>query len=114
MSEVKPQLLVLDDEQDTCANLADIFTDLAYDVDVAYDGHAVVRAFEQTTRKHEHALAVHEAGEDGADLVPLAPLHGEETANHVEQRTKHEWLKKSHYTLMANWNALLKALHDLG
>jgi CheY-like chemotaxis protein len=38
MSDAKPQLLVVDDEQDTCANLADIFTDLGYDVDVAYDG----------------------------------------------------------------------------
>jgi CheY-like chemotaxis protein len=42
MTETKPQLLVVDDEQDTCANLADIFTDLGYDVDVAYDGHSAL------------------------------------------------------------------------
>jgi hypothetical protein len=73
---------------------------------------ASVRAYEQATRKHEHALAEHERGETDADLVPLAPLHGEEAANHAEQRTKHEWLKKSHHTLIATWNALLKALHE--
>jgi two-component system response regulator HydG len=33
-----PTLLVVDDEPDTCANLSDIFTDLGYEVDVAYDG----------------------------------------------------------------------------
>jgi DNA-binding response OmpR family regulator len=38
MMESRPQLLVVDDEHDTCANLADIFTDLGYAVDVAYDG----------------------------------------------------------------------------
>jgi hypothetical protein len=73
---------------------------------------ASVRAYELATRKHEHALAGHERGETDADLVPLAPLHGEEAANHAEQRTKHEWLKKSHHTVMANWNALLKALRE--
>jgi DNA-binding response OmpR family regulator len=38
MSKANPQLLVVDDEPDTCANLKDIFTDLGYEVDVAYDG----------------------------------------------------------------------------
>lgn len=31
-------LLVVEDDCDTCANLADIFTDLGYQVDVAFDG----------------------------------------------------------------------------
>jgi CheY-like chemotaxis protein len=47
MSEAKPQLLVVDDERDTCANLADIFTDLGYDVDVAYDGPSALVLVEQ-------------------------------------------------------------------
>lgn len=34
----KPWILVVDDEEDTCANLQDILTDLGYRVDVAYDG----------------------------------------------------------------------------
>lgn len=32
------RLLIVDDEIDTCANLKDIFSDLEYQVDVAYDG----------------------------------------------------------------------------
>jgi DNA-binding NtrC family response regulator len=49
MTEVKPQLLVVDDEQDTCANLADIFTDLGYDVDVAYDGPSALELVKRKT-----------------------------------------------------------------
>ena len=49
MHETKPQLLVVDDEQDTCANLADIFTDLGYDVDVAYDGFTALERVKQKT-----------------------------------------------------------------
>jgi len=49
MSEAKPQLLVVDDEQDTCANLADIFTDLGYQVDVAYDGFSALERVKQKT-----------------------------------------------------------------
>jgi DNA-binding response OmpR family regulator len=33
-----PRILVVDDEQDTCANLQDILTDLGYQVDTATDG----------------------------------------------------------------------------
>jgi hypothetical protein len=73
---------------------------------------ASVRAYEQATRNHEHALAEHERGETDADLVPLAPLHGQEAANHAEQHTRHEWLKRSHHTLMATWNTLFKALRE--
>jgi two-component system response regulator HydG len=49
MSKTKPQLLVVDDERDTCANLADIFTDLGYDVDVAYDGLSALALAERKT-----------------------------------------------------------------
>ncbi len=41
-------ILVVDDEVDTCKNLADILTDLGYHVDVAYDG---VSALELVRRK---------------------------------------------------------------
>ena len=37
-----PSLLVVDDEVDSCQNLADIFTDLGYRVDIAYDGTAAL------------------------------------------------------------------------
>jgi len=49
MGEMKPQLLVVDDERDTCANLADIFTDLGYDVDVAYDGLSALALVKRKT-----------------------------------------------------------------
>jgi len=42
-------VLVVDDEQDTCANLADIFTDLGYEVDVAYDGPSALELVKQKT-----------------------------------------------------------------
>jgi DNA-binding NtrC family response regulator len=38
MPERAAKLLIVDDEQDTCANLSDIFSDLGFQVDVAYDG----------------------------------------------------------------------------
>jgi len=38
MSSQNPRILVVDDEQDTCANLSDILADVGYQVDVAYDG----------------------------------------------------------------------------
>jgi CheY-like chemotaxis protein len=49
MPDKKPQLLVVDDEQDTCANLADIFTDLGYDVDIAYDGPSALERVKHKT-----------------------------------------------------------------
>ena len=42
-----PRLLIVDDEVDTCANLSDIFTDLGYQVDVAYDGPAALKLVQQ-------------------------------------------------------------------
>ena len=38
MSASIPGMLIVDDEQDTCRNLSDIFTDLGYRVDTACDG----------------------------------------------------------------------------
>lgn len=37
MKQKHPHLLVVDDEPDTCANLADIFREFGYDVDIAHD-----------------------------------------------------------------------------
>jgi two-component system response regulator HydG len=42
-----PRLLVVDDEPDTCANLSDIFTDVGYHVDVAYDGPSALKLVQQ-------------------------------------------------------------------
>lgn len=47
MATQAPRLLIVDDEPDTCANLSDIFSDLGYQVDVAYDGPAAVKLVRQ-------------------------------------------------------------------
>ena len=36
------RILVVDDEVDNCDNISDIFTDVGYDVDVAYEGRAAL------------------------------------------------------------------------
>ena len=38
MTDHAPSILLVDDDEDICANMADIFTDLGYDVDVAHEG----------------------------------------------------------------------------
>jgi DNA-binding NtrC family response regulator len=45
----EPKLLIVDDERDTCTNLADIFGDLGYDVRVAYDGPSALRLAERNS-----------------------------------------------------------------
>jgi len=47
MNARKGRLLIVDDERDTCANLKDIFEDLGYDVEVAYDGPSALKLVEQ-------------------------------------------------------------------
>jgi DNA-binding NtrC family response regulator len=42
-----PRLLIVDDEVDTCANLSDIFTDLGYQVDVAFNGLTALKLVQQ-------------------------------------------------------------------
>ncbi|WP_164103746.1 response regulator [Candidatus Laterigemmans baculatus] len=44
-----PRLLIVDDEQDICANLVDIFGDLGYEVTVAYDGPTALEIAERET-----------------------------------------------------------------
>jgi two-component system, NtrC family, response regulator HydG len=44
-----PQLLIVDDEPDTCANLADIFTEFGYRVDIAHDGPSALQKLEHAS-----------------------------------------------------------------
>lgn len=67
MSDAKPQLLVVDDEQDTCANLADIFTDLGYDVDVANDGPSAL----ELVRRKTYDIALLDLKMPGMDGLEL-------------------------------------------
>ena len=42
MNTTSPSVLVVDDETDACRNLADIFSDLGYRVEIAHDGASAV------------------------------------------------------------------------
>ncbi len=60
-------ILVVDDDQDTCASLSDIITDQGYRVDVAYDGPAAL----DLSRRHPYGLAVLDYKMPGMDGVEL-------------------------------------------
>jgi len=47
MTATQPTILVVDDDVDTCRNLADILTDLGYRVDTAHDGLAALELVRQ-------------------------------------------------------------------
>lgn len=67
MNAAAPSILVVDDEVDTCRNLADIFADLGYLVDTAYDGESAL----ELVRKRRYDVAVLDLmmpGMDGATL----------------------------------------------
>lgn len=67
MADERPQLLIVDDEPDTCANLADIFEDFGYDVRVAYNGQAALELVKQ--RPFDLALLdLKMPGMDGLEL----------------------------------------------
>jgi len=67
MKSTAPYILVVDDEQDTCANLQDILTDLGYRVDVAYDGPSALELVEQ--KPYDVALLdLKMPGMDGLEL----------------------------------------------
>jgi DNA-binding NtrC family response regulator len=42
------RILIVDDEPDTCANLADIFADFGYEVDIAHDGPMALELVKRT------------------------------------------------------------------
>jgi CheY-like chemotaxis protein len=65
---VASAILVVDDDQDTCASLSDIIiTDLGYRVDVAYDGPAAL----DLSRRQPYGLAVLDYKMPGMDGVEL-------------------------------------------
>jgi CheY-like chemotaxis protein len=62
-----PSILVVDDEQDTCRNLVDIFSDLGYRAEMAFDGQAALELVR--TRAFDLALLdLMMPGMDGATL----------------------------------------------
>ena len=60
-------ILVVDDDQDTCASLSDIISDLGYQVGVAHDGPAAL----ELSRRHPYGLALLDYQMPGMDGVEL-------------------------------------------
>jgi CheY-like chemotaxis protein len=47
MTMAAPHILVVDDDPDTCASVADVLTDLGYHVDTAHDGPSALALLEE-------------------------------------------------------------------
>jgi two-component system response regulator HydG len=60
-------ILIVDDEVDTCANLQDIFTDLGYHVDVAHDGTSAL----ELVQKNHYDVALLDLRMPGMDGLEL-------------------------------------------
>jgi CheY-like chemotaxis protein len=67
MAMVDTNLLLVDDDKDACASMSDIFLDLGYTVDTAYDGP---RALELSGR-HQYRLALLDYKMPGMDGLEL-------------------------------------------
>ena len=67
MHNVKPRILVVDDEVDTCHNLSDILTDLGYHVDMAHDGRAAL----ELVRRNPYDVALLDLKMPGMDGLTL-------------------------------------------
>ena len=67
VEDMHPLILVVDDEQDTCANLQDILTDLGYTVDTANDGLSALELVAQ----HPYDIALLDLKMPGMDGVEL-------------------------------------------
>jgi two-component system, NtrC family, response regulator HydG len=67
MSTDLPSVLVVDDDVDTCQNLADILEDMDYEVDVAHNGEAALELF----RSKAYDLALLDLRMPGMDGLTL-------------------------------------------
>ena len=64
---IDTNILLVDDDKDICASMSDIFTDLGYTVDMAYDGP---EALEHSGR-HQYRLALLDFKMPGMDGLEL-------------------------------------------
>src|SRR5436305_15198461 len=60
-------ILLVDDDEDTCASMSDIFVDLGYTVDMAYDGPGAL----ELSGGHQYRLALLDYNMPGMDGVEL-------------------------------------------
>lgn len=68
MAESTSRVLIVDDEADTCANLADIFSELGYHADTAHDGFAALQLVETQPFYDIVLLDLRMPGMDGLEL----------------------------------------------
>jgi DNA-binding NtrC family response regulator len=67
MNATQPSILVVDDDVDTCRNLADILTDLGYQVDTAHDGTSAL----ELVRRKAYDVALLDYKMPGMDGLTL-------------------------------------------
>ena len=67
MNGTAPSILLVDDDVDICANMADIFGDLGYDVDVAHEGATAL----EMVRRRPYDVALLDLKMPGMDGVTL-------------------------------------------
>src|SRR5436305_10818730 len=60
-------ILLVDDDEDTCASMSDIFVDLGYTVDMAYDGPDAL----ELSGLHQYRLALLDYNMPGMDGLEL-------------------------------------------
>jgi CheY-like chemotaxis protein len=73
MTMVDTNILLVDDDQDTCASMSDIISDLGYRVDVAHDGPAAL----ELSRRKPYGLALLD--------FKLPGMNGVEVYGHLKQ-----------------------------
>jgi DNA-binding response OmpR family regulator len=64
---VDTKILLVDDDQDTCASMSDIFLDIGYTVDMAYDGPGAL----ELSGRHQYRLALLDYTMPGMDGLEL-------------------------------------------